>query len=116
VKTRLVVARKGGRYPRSRWFATEKTWGLDGSQVCSWVSQLQKPVGGMWSEGHQRIAGQTLRSSAPSGCERMSEAGLTVAKPGYQWRLVGQRSSENADGDLRDLSVEDASSSRKLPH
>jgi hypothetical protein len=25
----------------------------------------------------------------------MSEAGLTVAKPGYQWRLVGQRSSEN---------------------
>jgi hypothetical protein len=46
----------------------------------------------------------------------MSEAGLTVAKPGYQWRLVGKRSSENTDGNLRDLSVEDASSSRKLPH
>jgi hypothetical protein len=28
----------------------------------------------------------------------MSEAGLSVAKPGHQWRLVGQRPSENAGG------------------
>jgi hypothetical protein len=78
-----VVARKGGRYPRTRWFATTESRGLDGSQVCSWVSQLQKPVGGMWPEGHQRIAGQTLRSSAPSG-------GVNACrKLGSRWRNLG---------------------------
>jgi len=46
----------------------------------------------------------------------MSEAGLTVAKPGYQWRLVGHSFEEYTNGTLRDLSVEDASSSWKLPY
>jgi hypothetical protein len=99
-----------------RWLATEEAWGLDDSQACSWVSQLQKPVGGMWPEGRQRIAGQMLGSSAPSG-------GVNACwKPGSRWQSRGtgggSRGHVRAKARMgsRDLSAEDAPSSRKLPN
>jgi hypothetical protein len=66
---------------------------LDDSQVCSWVSQLQKPIGGLWPEGHRRRAGKAFGSSAPRGCVKASrKLGSRRAEPGFQWRLTGQRS------------------------
>jgi hypothetical protein len=107
---------KGRPLPtQTRWLATKKAWGLDDPQVCSWVSQLQKPVGGMWPEGRQRIAGQMLWSSAPSG-------GVNACrKLGSRWQSRG--TSGGSLGNIRakarmgprDLAVKDASSSRKLP-
>jgi hypothetical protein len=104
-KARLAITRKGGCHLHARRFGVGTRQGLDGTWVCSWVSQLQKSVGGTWRSGlanSQLLAGLAHKACVKA-CRTLDSGGKAGRSVAAFWSVP----RVNAGQGLRDLPRED---------